>query len=106
MDKLLKVGFVREVNFFEWLANMALVKKTTKKWCICINYTNLNKVCLKDSYPLSQINQLIHTASSQLLSFIDVFSEYNQNMTSEDEEKTAFTIDQEFFFCYRVMPLA
>ena len=48
MKKLLTAGFIREVTYSEWLANVVLVKKCTGKWHICIDYTNLNKACPKD----------------------------------------------------------
>ena len=44
--KLLAVGFIREVFHSDWLANPILVKKKTKKWRMCIDYTGLNKACL------------------------------------------------------------
>ena len=99
MDKLLKVGFVREVYYPEWLANVVLIKKANEKWCACINYTNLNKTCPKDSYPLPCIDQLVDvTSKHQLLSFMDVFSRYNQiHMASEDEEKHPFLLTKIFF---------
>lgn len=56
---------------------------------MCIDFTDLNKACPKDSYPLPHINQLMDTtANHEFLSFVDVFSEYNQIcMALEDEEK-------------------
>lgn len=46
--KLLKANFTREVEYFSWLANVVMVKKSSKKWKMCVYYTDLNKVCLKD----------------------------------------------------------
>ena len=67
--------------------------------------TNLNKACLKDSYPLPRIDQLVDsTASHRLLSFMDSFSGYNQiRMDEADQEKTSFVTSQGLF-CYKVMP--
>lgn len=46
---------------------------------ICIGYKDLNKACPKDFYPLPHIDQLINgTSDHALLSFLDVFSGYNQ----------------------------
>nr|KYP63718.1 Pro-Pol polyprotein [Cajanus cajan] len=58
-QKLLNVGFVREVRYTTWLANVVLVKKSSGKWRMCVDYTNLNKACPKDSYPLPSIDRLI-----------------------------------------------
>ena len=56
-----------------------MVKKANGKWRMYADFTDLNKACPKDSYPLSRIDQLIDSiAGHQLLSFIDAFSRYNQ----------------------------
>ena len=55
-----------------------MVKKANGKWRMCVDFTDLNKACPKDSYPLSRINLLIDSiARHQLLSFMDAFSEFN-----------------------------
>jgi hypothetical protein len=41
--KLLAAGFIKEVYHLEWLANPILVKKKSKKWRMCVDYTSLNK---------------------------------------------------------------
>ena len=82
-----------------------MIKKANEKWRMCIDFTNLNKACLKDSYPLPQIDTLVDlTARHHLLSFMDAFSDYNQiKMEEADQEKTFFVTSQGLF-CYRVMP--
>ena len=72
---------------------------------MCVDFTDLNKACLKDSYPLSRVNVLVDsTAQHQLLSFIDTFSGYNQiRMDETDQEKTSF-ITSQGLFCYKVLP--
>ena len=54
--KLLEAGFIREVSHPEWLANVVLVKKANEKYWMCVDYTDLNKACPKDSYPLPTID--------------------------------------------------
>ena len=70
-----------------------------------MDFTDLNKACPKDNYPLSHIEQLVdNIASHQLLSFMDAFSGYNQTKMDEmDQEKTSFVTSQGLF-CYKVMP--
>ena len=70
-----------------------------------MNFTDLNKACPKDSYPLPRINQLVDsTAGYRLLSFMDAFSEYNQiKMENADQKKTSF-ITSQGLFCYKMMP--
>ncbi|RDY08045.1 hypothetical protein CR513_07759, partial [Mucuna pruriens] len=99
-DKLLKVGFIREVKYPEWLANVVMVGKANGRWRICTDYTDLNKVCPKDPYPLPNIDRLVDS----VLGFMDAYSGYNQiKIHPEDEEKTAF-ITNGGAFCYKVMP--
>nr|KYP68690.1 Retrovirus-related Pol polyprotein from transposon 412 family [Cajanus cajan] len=56
VQKLLQAKFIREVTYTTWLANVVLVKKANGKWRMCTDYTNLNKACPKDTYPLPCIN--------------------------------------------------
>ena len=72
---------------------------------MCIDFTDLNKACPKDSYPLPQVDILVDsTAQHQLLSFMDAFLSYNQiRMHEADQEKTSFVTSQGLF-CYKVMP--
>ena len=56
-----------------------MVKIANGKWRICVDFTDLNKACPKDSYPLPHVDQLEDlTAGHKLLSFMDAFSSYNQ----------------------------
>ena len=105
VHKLMAAKFIREVYYPDWLANVVMVKKANGKWRMCVDFTNLNKACPKDSYPLPRIDQLVDsTAGHQLLSFMDAFSGYNQiRMDEADQEKTSFVTSQGLF-CYEVMP--
>ena len=82
-----------------------IVKMLNGKWRMCVDFTDLNRVCPKDSYPLPRIDNLVDsTARHELLSFMDTFSGYNQiKMKEEDQEKTSFVTNQGLF-CYKVMP--
>ena len=70
-----------------------------------MDFTDLNKACLKDSFPLPRIDQLVDsTVEHKLLTFMDAFSGYNQiKMNEEDQEKTAY-ITSQGLYCYKVMP--
>ena len=94
--KLLEAGFIREVYYPDWLANVVMVKKNNEKWRMSVT---------KDSYPFPRIDTLVDsTARHELLSFMDAFSGYNQiQMKEEDQEKTSFMTSQGLF-CYKVMP--
>jgi hypothetical protein len=105
VEKLLTVGFIREVYYPDWLANVVMVKKSNGKWRMCVDFTDLNKAYPKNSFPLPRIDQLVDsTAGHRLLTFMDAFSGYNQIMMDEDDqEKTSF-ITNKGLFCYKVMP--
>ena len=105
VDKLLQVGAIREVEYLEWLASVVLVKKANGKWRICIDFTDVNRACPKDSFPLPRIDLIVDaTAGHELLSFMDAFSRYNQiSMDPDDQENTSFVTGQGTY-CYRVMP--
>ena len=78
-QKLLSAGHIREIQYPEWLANVVLVKKANGKWRMCVDFTDLNKACPKDSYPLPNIDALVDSASGcEMLNFLDAFSGYNQ----------------------------
>jgi hypothetical protein len=54
--KLLAAGFIRECQHPVWLANLVLVLKKTGGLRMCIDYTDLNKHCSKDPFPLPRID--------------------------------------------------
>lgn len=102
--KLLEVGFIRKVKYMTWIANMVMVKKSNRKCRMCTDFTDLNKACPKDTYPLPSIDGLVDGVSGyEVLSFLDAYSRYNQiPMYRPDSEKTAFVTEQSTY-CYNVM---
>ncbi|XP_074374056.1 uncharacterized protein LOC141714436 [Apium graveolens] len=105
VEKLLEAKFIEEIEYPDWLANMVVVKKSNGKWRMCVDYTDLNKACPKDHYPLPNIDQLIDaTAGYEVLSFLDAFSGYHQiAMNDRDVPKTAF-ITPKGTYAYIKMP--
>ena len=51
VQKLLEADFIREVYYPNYLANVVMVKKANGKWRMFVDFTDLNKAYLKDSYP-------------------------------------------------------
>ncbi|CAJ2638239.1 unnamed protein product [Trifolium pratense] len=102
---LLEANFISEARYTTWLSNVVLVKKSNGKWRMCVDYTDLNRACPKDSYPLPCIDKLVDNSSSfKLLSFMDAYSGYNQiPMAVADKEKTAFMTESGNYY-YNVMP--
>jgi hypothetical protein len=102
--KLLAAGFIRECKNPVWLSNPVLVPKKTGQWRMCIDYTNLNKHCPKDPFPLPHIDQVVDsTAGSVLLCFLDCYSGYHQiALKVSDQDKTTF-ITLHGIYCYTAM---
>jgi len=102
-QKLLVAAHKRKNQYPEWLANVVMVKKENGKWRMCVNFTNLNKACAKDPYPLLSIDFLVDSPSGYgLLTFLDAF--YHQiRMHPKDKSKTAF-VGEVASYCSKVMP--
>ncbi|XP_057545841.1 uncharacterized protein LOC130824839 [Amaranthus tricolor] len=102
VEKLLKAGFIKECQYSEWLSNVVLVKKPNGKWRMCVDFTDLNKACPKDDYPLPKIDRLVDsTAGHALLSFMDANAGYHQiPLATKDQPHTAF-ITSTGVYCYK-----
>ena len=90
--KLKRAGAIKEVFYPEWLANTVMVKKKNGKWRVCIDFTDLNKACLKDPFPMPRIDQLVDViAGHPWMNFLNAFQGYHQiPLALEDQEKTTF----------------
>jgi hypothetical protein len=71
-----------------------MVKKKNDKWGICTYFTDLNKCCLKDDFPLTRIDKVVHSVvGCEIMTLLDCFSRYHQIwLHKEEEEKTSFII--------------
>jgi hypothetical protein len=94
----------REVLYPVWLANTVSVKKNGK-WRMCVDFTDLNKACKKDDFPLKRVDKIVDdAANSEMLSLLDMFSVYHQiRVRKEYEEKISF-ITPFGTFCFVRMP--
>ncbi|XP_072070191.1 transposon Ty3-I Gag-Pol polyprotein isoform X1 [Arachis hypogaea] len=101
---LLEASFIRELKYSTWLSNVILVKKANAKWRMCVDYSDLNKACPKNSFPLTNIDALVDAvAGYRFLNFIDAYSGYNQIlMHHPDKEKMTF-ITPTGTYCYKVI---
>ena len=71
---------------------MFFVKKKDGSLCLCIDYKQLNKVTIKNRYPLPRINDLFDQINrAKVFSKIDLKSGYHQlHIHDEDIHNTAF----------------
>ena len=105
VQKLLDAGFIKPIQHPRWLLNIVPVKKKNGQIRCCVDFRNLNRVCLKDEFPLPNMDLLIDSvAGNTMFSFMDGFNGYNQIlMVPKDVEKTAFRTPTGNFY-YTVMP--
>jgi ribonuclease HI len=105
VQKLLDARIIRGVQYPVWVANVVMVPKKNGNMSMCIDFTELNKACPKDPYPLPRINVIIDQAAGcDMLSLLDCFSGYHQVwMRRDDEAKTGF-MTPFVIFCFIRMP--
>ena len=91
IEELLEKGFIRP-SVSPWGAPVLFVKKKDGSLRLCIDYRELNKVTIKNKYPLPRIDDLLDQLSgSSVFSKIDLRSGYHQlRVKAEDVLKTAF----------------
>ena len=68
------------------------MKKKTGKWRVCVDFTDLNKTCPKDPFPVPWIDQLVDAmVAHPQMSVLDAFQEYHQiPLVLDNQEKIAF----------------
>jgi hypothetical protein len=105
VQRLQDAKVIRGVKYPVWLANTVPVNKKNGKCRVCVDFTDLNKACKKDDFPLERVHKIVDdAANSEMLSLLDMFSGYHQiRVRKEDEEKTSF-ITPFGTFCFVRMP--
>jgi len=105
IHKLLMAGFIKEVHHPDWLANPILVKKKNGKMRMCVDYTSLNKACLKVPFLLPRSDQIVDSiAGCETLSFLDAYSGYHQIKMKESDHLAISFITPFGMYCYVTMP--
>ncbi|KAA0067385.1 uncharacterized protein E6C27_scaffold40G00310 [Cucumis melo var. makuwa] len=104
-DKLIEAGFIREVKYPTWIANIVLVRKKNGQLRVCVDLHDLNNACPEDDFPLPITEIMVDvTTGHEAMSFMDGSSRYNQiRMNLSNEEMTTFRTPKEIY-CYKVMP--
>lgn len=105
VNKLIEVGFIREVKYPTWIFSIIPVKKKNGQIRVCIDFRDLNNACPKDDFPLPITELMVDaTTGHEALTIMDGSSGYNQiRMAPRDEEITAFRTPKGIY-CYKVMP--
>ncbi|XP_042019055.1 uncharacterized protein LOC121766889, partial [Salvia splendens] len=91
LQELLELGFIRP-SVSPWGAPVLFVKKKDGTMRMCIDYRELNKLTLKNKYPLPRIDDLFdQLRGAGVFSKMDLRSGYHQlRVRREDVPKTAF----------------
>jgi hypothetical protein len=105
VQRLQDAKVIREVMYPVWLANTVPVKKKNRKWRMCVDFTNLNKACKKNDFPLERVDKVVDdAANSEILSLLDMFSRYHQiRVRRDDEEKISFITPFETYCFVRML---
>ncbi|GJV02797.1 putative reverse transcriptase domain-containing protein [Tanacetum coccineum] len=104
LKELSDKGFIR-LSSSPWGVPILFVKKKDGSFRMCIDYRELNKLIMKNRYPLPRIDDLFdQLQGSSIYSKIDLRSGYHQlRVREEDIPKTAFRI-QYGHYEFQVMP--
>ncbi|KAG7595380.1 Ribonuclease H-like superfamily [Arabidopsis thaliana x Arabidopsis arenosa] len=106
VQRLLDAGLMREVKYPDWLANHVVVKKKNGKWRVCVDFTDLNKACPKDIFPLPHIdrirevqrltgrvaalNRFISKSTDKCLPFYNLLRKASKNFVWDENCERAF----------------
>ena len=78
VHKLKKARAIREVLRPIWTSNPVVVPKQNWSKRLCVDFTDLNRACQNDSFPLPRIDQIVDSmVVCELLFFLDAFSGYH-----------------------------
>lgn len=93
INRLYKSGIIAPIRFLDWISNLVLVWKKTSEIRLCIDFRNLNKVSLKDNYPVPKMDHILQrVVGASRMSLLDGYSGYNQiSVHKDDRDKIAFT---------------
>ena len=84
---------------------MVSIRKKNGDIRICIDFRNLNKASQKDNFPLPTMEQILQSvAGSELMSFLDGFSGYNQILVHPDDRLKTTFITKWGTYAYQKMP--
>nr|GEW40883.1 hypothetical protein [Tanacetum cinerariifolium] len=96
VQKLVEAGIMSEVYYHDWLSNPVMVKKHDGSWRMCVDFTDLNKACPQDYYPLPEIDWKAESLCGYpFKGFLDTYKRYHQIQLAEaNKEKTTFHTGQ------------
>lgn len=105
LEQLAASGIIRP-SHSPWASNVVLVRKQDGKLRMCVDYRQLNKRTVKDSYALPRIDEILDTLSgSKYFTVLDMKSGYHQVEVLEEHKcRTAFTVGPLGFWEFNRLP--
>ena len=93
VKRMYEAGIIAPIRFSKWISNLVPTRKKTGEIRLCVDLRNLNKVSLKDHYPLPKMDHILQrVVGASRISLLDGFSGFNQILVHpDDQDKTAFT---------------
>lgn len=93
VKRMYEAGIIAPIKFSEWVSNLVPTRKKTVEIRLYVDLRNLNKVSLKDYYPLPKMDHILQrVVGASRISLLDGFSGFNQIlMHPDDKDKTDFT---------------
>jgi len=86
VKKLFDAKIIVSLRFSKWVANLVSVRKKNGEIRLCVDFRNLNRVSLKDNYPLPKMDHILQkVVGSQKMSMLDGFSGYNHLLVHPDD---------------------
>lgn len=93
VKRMYEAGIIAPIRFSEWVSNLVPTMKKIGEIRLCVDFRNLNKVSLKDHYPLPKMDHILQrVVGASRISLLDRFSGFDQILVHpDDQEKAAFT---------------
>ena len=79
VKRMYNAQIIAPIKYFDWVSNLVPTRKKTWEIRLCVDFRNINKVSLKDNYPLPKMDHILQrVVGSSRISLLDGFSGYNQ----------------------------
>jgi hypothetical protein len=74
IKKMYDAKIIVPLRFSKWVSNLVPTRKKSGEIKLCIDFRNLNKVSLKDNYPLPKMDRVLQkVVGSSIISLLDGF---------------------------------
>lgn len=105
INRMINLGVIEPASS-SWNNPLVVVPKSNGKLRVCLDSRKLNKVTVKDSYPLPQMNRILgRIQCSRFISTVDLSDAYWQiGLDEKSKPKTSFTIPGVGFFMFARLP--